>query len=945
MIRFLRLFGIFCLFLLAVPGFAQPPHTFTRYGRENNFSGTTVEDMAQDSHGQLWLATWGGLYSFDGRTFQIYRTDNPEDRNNPRSNHFVNVEALSNDEILVLSYDNRLYRLNPQTRVLDPVGSKGTGIQAIFRPDGDELYFLTSDNEVLDASFSRFCRVREDATVYTIISNPDFDTWVLTDRGIYRNRLMTTEAPAFCAEMTDDALYVGSAGGELMRFQEGHLSTLPTRLSGNITFITRVPERQELLLGSDRRGIVALDLDNGTQYIVVPEVMGGESRTYSSRMDNNGNLWVFPQQGSLFWYDKVGHRLYPFLGEETRQGWNSETGITSFLVDRQGNLWLGSNWGGLERIVFHRDHFNLHSIDGSGQVAQENSVRALLQVPNGQILAATRDSRLHVLDESMRERASWQLDRPAYSLTRTHDGKLWAGTRGAGLLELTLQYDEQMLYRLVRYPKDDLFYGPNSDDIFSLLEDTSHRLWIGTFDDGIAYVDLDKTERMFISKRNRLSFPTDRRNRMRCLALSPDGRLYAGGQMGLFVCDHPFGEPENMRFERFTEIVDYDIQHILFTQQGDLYVCSYGAGLLKLKTPEADSDFHAWTTNEGLLSNYVLSAIEDESGNIWIATQAGLNRLNPQTGSLIGFPYDRLGHALRFNEGSPCRLRNGNICFNTSAGIFYFDPAEILNDDYVPELLVQSFYVAGVRREVDEATPVHILPTDGIRVQMVAVDLTAPEQILYSYKLDGVDKDWIPLGNRTSLSIDPLRPGTYTLRIRSTNGGGLEVDNERHYVIVVRRDLLRSGWFALFTILLVAFIVFLSTRRWWSKAPAPANGAENPILRGLHGDDRRFVEAFTEYLEAHLDDGGLDVPQMCEGLGVSRSVLFSRCRALLGPTPATFLRRLRLERAQTLIREGGRSMTDISYAVGFNDPHYFSKIFKKEFGITPSDFKQRTPDQ
>jgi len=87
------------------------------------------------------------------------------------------------------------------------------------------------------------------------------------------------------------------------------------------------------------------------------------------------------------------------------------------------------------------------------------------------------------------------------------------------------------------------------------------------------------------------------------------------------------------------------------------------------------------------------------------------------------------------------------------------------------------------------------------------------------------------------------------------------------------------------------------------------------------------------------------VPQMCEGLGVSRSVLFGRCRALLGTTPATYLRRLRLERAQALIREGGRSMTDISYAVGFNDPHYFSKIFKKEFGITPSEFKQQTPDQ
>ena len=945
MMRFLRLFAVFGLICLAAPVFAQPPHTFTRYGRENNFSGTTVEDMAQDSHGQLWLATWAGLYSFDGRTFQLYRTDNPEDRNNPRSNHFVNVEALSNDEILVLSYDNRLYRLNPETRVLDPLGSKGTGIQAMFRPEGDELFFLTSDNEVLDASFTRVCRVREDATVQTIISHPDLDTWVLTDRGIYRNRLMTTESPAFCAEMTGDALYVGSAKGELMCFQEGHLSTLPTRLSGNITFITRVPDRTELLLGSDRRGIVALDLDNGTQYAVVPEVPGGESRTYASRMDKNGNLWVFPQQGSLSWYDKDGRRLYPFLGTEPRPGWNSETGITSFLVDRQGNLWLGSNWGGLERIVFHRDNFNLHSLDGSGQVAQENSVRALLQDENGQILAATRDNRLHVLDESLRERASWMLDRPAYSLTRTHDGKLWAGTRGAGLLELTLQNDEQTRFRIVRYPKDDLFYGPNSDDIFSLLEDTSHRLWIGTFDDGIAYLDLDKAERMFISKRNRLSFPTDRRNRMRCLALSPDGRLYAGGQMGLFVCDHPFGEPENMHFDRFSEIIDYDIQHILFTKEGDLYVCSYGAGLLKLDSGDADSGFRAWTTNEGLLSNYALSAIEDDAGNIWIATQAGLNRLNPQTGSLIGFPYERLGHVFRFNEGSPCRLRNGDICFNTSAGIFYFNPTEILNDDYVPELLVQSFYVSGVRRDVDEATPVHILPKDGIRVQMVAVDLTAPEQILYSYKLDGVDKDWIPLGNRNSISIDPLRPGRYTLRIRSTNGGGLEVDNERHYVIIVRRDLLRSGWFALFSLLLVGLVVFLSTRRWWSKPSEQSGEAENPALRGLHGDDRRFVEAFTEYLDAHMDDGGLDVPQMCEGLGVSRSVLFGRCRALLGTTPATYLRRLRLERAQALIREGGRSMTDISYAVGFNDPHYFSKIFKKEFGITPSEFKQQTPDQ
>ena len=936
----------FCGFLLFLSFFlsvavasAQPPHTFTRYGRENNFSGTTVEDMAQDSHGQLWLATWGGLYSFDGRNFQNYLADNPDDRDHPRSNHFVDVEALDNDEILVLSYDNRLLRLNPETRVLDPVDLQGEAIQALFRPAGDAMYFLTADNEVLDDSFSRFCKVRSDAAVQAVINGPDDEIWILTDRGIYRNARLTSETPAYSACMTEGTLFIGAAEGKLLRIQDGQLSTIPTHLRANITFIARVPGRAELLIGSNRLGIEVLQLDNGAHRIVVPEELNGEERSYASRTDQNDNLYIYPQQGSLFWYDREGQRLLPFLGEDNRLGWNSETGITSFLVDRQGNLWIGSNWGGLERIVFHRDHFNLHSLDGSGQISQENSVRALLQDASGTIYAATRDSRLHILDASFRERDAWHLDRPAYSLAQAHDGKLWAGTRGAGLLELTIQDNEQMRFNLLRYPKDELFYGPNSNDIFSLLEDSSHRLWIGTFDDGIAYVDLDGPERLFVSKRNRLSFPTDRRNRMRCLALSPDGRLYAGGQMGLFVCDHPFGEPENMHFERFSEIIDFDIQHILFTGQGELYACSYGAGLLRLDSGDPDSGYRAWTVNDGLLSNYVFSAIEDETGNLWIATQGGLNRLNPQTGSLIGFPYDRLAHSLRFNEGAPMRLRDGNICFNTSAGIFYFNPTEISNDDFVPELLVQGFYVSGVRREVDGAAPVLIRPTDGIRVQVAAVDLTAPEQILYSYKLEGVGEDWVHLGHRASVSIEPLRPGRYTLRIRSTNGGGLEVDNERAFVIEVRRDFLQSIWFGLIALLGAGLLVFLLTRRISSRGTPKEK--EDPRLRGLHGDDLRFVESFTAFLQEHLDDGNLDVAQMCDGLGVSRSVLFGRCRTLLGTTPVIFLRRLRLERAQALINEGGRSLSEVSYAVGFNDPHYFSRIFKKEFGLSPSRYKQQ----
>lgn len=924
--------------LFSVLAGAQPPHSLTRYGRENNFTGTTVEDLAQDQYGQLWLATWGGLYSYDGRSFHHYMTNNPEDRDNPRSNHFVDVEILSNGEILTISYDNKLYRLNPESQVLDCVECQGQGVQAIFRPRPDELFFLSVTGEILDASFCSFCRIRTDATVQGMVAWVDGNDWILTDKGIYRDGLLSTDIPSYCATTVDGVLYIGSAG-EILCYRDQQLSSLPTKLTSAITLITQVPGRAELLLGTDHDGFELYNLDDGSRLHIALEGNTVGEGPYQSLTDSHGNLWIYSAQGTLCWYDRVEHRLLPFLNRNQQQGWSSETGITALLSDFQGNLWIGSSWGGLARVIFHGEDFKLRPIDPTRQISPENSVRALLQDESGWILAATSDSRLHVLDENFTERDSWVLERPGFTMTHAHDGKIWVGTRGAGLLEMNIQVNEQLRHNQIRHAKDDLYYGPNSNDIFSLLEDGSHRLWIGTFDDGIAYVDLDDKERLFISKKNRLSFPTERRNRLRCLALGPDGRLYAGGQMGLFVCDHPNGEPEDMHFERFTQILDYDIQHILFTRQGVLYASSYGAGLLCFDTCDPDSGFHAWTNNDGMLSNYIFSAIEDNDGNLWIATQSGLNRLNPQTGSLIGFPYDRLGHTLRFNEGQPLYAKNGNLCFNTSAGIFYFDPEEISNNNFVPQLLIQGFYVSGERRQLDGDNPINIRPSDGIRIQVAAVDLTAPEQVLYSYKLDGADKDWNHLGNQNSISIPPQHPGRYTLRIRSTNGAGLEVDNEKEIVIVVRREFMQSGWAGFIYLLLAGLIIFLMTHK---QAPRIhlQELEENPLLRGLHGDDRRFVENFVNYLSGRLDDGTLDVPQMCDAMSVSRSVLFERCRTLLGTTPATFLRRMRLGRAQELISEGGRTITEVSYMVGFNDPHYFSKIFKKEFGMKPTEYRE-----
>ena len=190
------------------------------------------------------------------------------------------------------------------------------------------------------------------------------------------------------------------------------------------------------------------------------------------------------------------------------------------------------------------------------------------------------------------------------------------------------------------------------------------------------------------------------------------------------------------------------------------------------------------------------------------------------------------------------------------------------------------------------------------------------------------------------ISIPPQRPGRYTLRVRSTNGAGLEVDNELSFNIVVRRQFLQTGWAGLIYLLIAAIAVFLLTRRMNPHRDPSSDPEESDLPDGMSGEDRRFAETFKAFLASRLDDSSLDVPQMCEAMNVSRSVLFERCRTVLGATPASYLRQMRLARAQELIREGGRTMTEISYAVGVNDPHYFSKIFKKEFGVKPTDYRR-----
>lgn len=106
----------------------------------------------------------------------------------------------------------------------------------------------------------------------------------------------------------------------------------------------------------------------------------------------------------------------------------------------------------------------------------------------------------------------------------------------------------------------------------------------------------------------------------------------------------------------------------------------------------------------------------------------------------------------------------------------------------------------------------------------------------------------------------------------------------------------------------------------------------------LSSRDRKFVEDVTELVEKNISNLQFGVNILAEGVFLSVSQLTRKLKTITGKTPADFIRNIRLEKAIELLKKG-ESVTEVAWAVGFEDSVYFSKVFKKHFGFPPSSVK------
>jgi AraC-like DNA-binding protein len=106
--------------------------------------------------------------------------------------------------------------------------------------------------------------------------------------------------------------------------------------------------------------------------------------------------------------------------------------------------------------------------------------------------------------------------------------------------------------------------------------------------------------------------------------------------------------------------------------------------------------------------------------------------------------------------------------------------------------------------------------------------------------------------------------------------------------------------------------------------------------------DRAFLRRLNIALDAGFDNPDFGVAELAAAMFMDRTHLFRRTREVMDESPSELLRRTRLDRSVPLLREGAGGVGEIAYAVGFNSVSHFCRCFRQRFGVSPSEFRERS---
>ena len=760
---------------------ADMPMHFTHLSIEDGLSQNNVQAMLQDSAGYMWFATESGLNRYDGYEIRQYHRS----RQNPDglANDFIwTIAEDANRDLWLATKGGGLVRWNRGTDTFtsfrhdpsNPDSIASDDVRTIHVNADGTIWVGTRDSglDLLDPSTGVVRHYRHDPAnassisgnkIYAVLRDSRGNVWVGTDSGV--NRLLPGSSifqryrhdPANPKSLSADgvrsifedsagSIWIGTAtgginrlraiSGEFARFQ--HNPDDEVSLSDDSVRVIFEDSSRRMWIGTTK-GLNLLRPEDNTFDRFVHEA--GDVHSISGNyinsiyQDRSGLLWVGTRSSGVSKWNPRSWSLGPYA-----QPWLSGIDVLAFASDGKGTVWVGTRGAGLVRI-------------------DENT---------GELERYTSES----------GRAGTLSDDRVTSLLLDGHGSLWVGTMMGGLNRLELATGRITTYR--HDPAD-----PNSlgaDGVMTLFEELGGRLWVGTYGGGVSVLDAKRSgfTQYRHDDRNPSSLSDDR---VSAIVQTRGGTIWIGTfGGGLNRFDEQTGGFQHYRHDPsdLSSLAENTISALHEGPSGSLWVGTAGGGLDRI-VPGAGATvlIENISREDGLPSNDIYGIQSDQAGHLWLSTNYGLTRLNADSRDIKTFHRSHGLTGEEFNYGAHHRGPDGKLYFGGTGGFNAFQPGLVEESQYAPAVVLTSFAMEGEPADpdkpLDRLNKINLDYNDRVvSLGFAALDFTAPAQNVYSYMLEGFNREWIDLGSRHHVTFTNLDPGNYMLHVRArTSDGGL----------------------------------------------------------------------------------------------------------------------------------------------------------------------------
>ncbi len=763
-------------------------------------SDSSISSIVQDYRGYIWFGTLNGLVRYDGVKIILFEYD-PYNRASLPHNKIQTMVAYKHS-ILIGTYNGlSIFDIDTGTfknfsKIPGDSSSLSNSVVVSILPDNNgKIWIGTLQGlNLLDPSTGKCEVFFHDEQDSSSIGNDVI-------RSLYRDKR--------------GKIWIGTYNGlDCYNRKTGHF--LHFGLTGEKGF--RLPSKYVMSISGGEGNLLWLGTWGGgissfnTVTRAVISYSLADNRVYTVNTDEKDTVWAGTWGGGLFILNIPSKKVAKYIYEPGNAQSLSNNIVYSIMRDSQDLFWIGTKGGGINKINLHkRNPIVLYHDKKDPSSLTDGNVYSLYEDTKGFIWIGTDhgldrwNKKTGTIEHFKKENGSGLTENTVTDIIQDSAGELIAGTlKGIFVFNNT----SRTFTPLTSSSGTDISFA--KERVYALFEDSFQNLWVGTYDNGCYRINRKTGEINHylhsIHDEGSLS------DNLVTSFIETDQGIWIGTNNGLnnFIPDkkvfiHYYLDPDNVK-----SISGNSIRMLFLDSKERMWIATEGGGLDLYN--KRTNGFSHYLKQNGLSGNRVQGILEDNSGNIWCATNEGISILSPDSGKIVildesdGLPDSSLNYGV-------LKGRDGYLYFSSRKGIARFQA-----DTYIPRMYDPPLYVTDIETMGEILNTIPIKADSKIRTlsykqnsvtfHYICLDYSDPSRNRYKYFLEGFDDSWRDAGGRTSALYAGLPAGTYTFYVKASVNNETWLHKTASVKIHIEPPFWRSWWAQIIYDLLLVMLFY-----------------------------------------------------------------------------------------------------------------------------------------